>query len=212
MRPKHDRRNRAVLEMRPRSPGVLGRRPGPAEAVAGLRLPDRRVYPGGSRGCRGRRFCPSEDSHRKLFPFGSSPRGCRASGHASEGRIIEAVAPAWSEIAKLIAADPSVMYRIAPRKWEELIAGWYKAHGFDEVILTPASGDPGRDVIAVKRGVLSVRIIDQVKAERPGHLVPANAVRALLGVLGSDRGATKGLVTTASDFAPMIKTDELSTR
>ena len=126
-----------------------------------------------------------------------------------QGQIIVAVAPVWFEIAKMIEKDRSLMYQIAPRKWEELIAGWYEAYGFDEVILTPPSGDLGRDVIAVKRGVLSVRIIDQVKAYAPGRLVPANDVRALLGVLGSDRAATKGLVTTTSDFAPKIETDEL---
>jgi len=127
---------------------------------------------------------------------------------SSEGQIIQAVAPAWFEIVNMIKKDPALMYQIPPRKWEELIAGWYGAHGFDEVILTPRSGDLGRDVIAVKRGVLCVRIIDQIKAYAPGHLVPANDVRALLGVLGSDRGATKGLVTTTSDFAPKIETDE----
>lgn len=128
---------------------------------------------------------------------------------SSHGQVIVAVAPLWFEIAKMIEKDPSLMYQITPRKWEELIAGWYEAYGFDEVILTPQSGDLGRDVIAVKRGVLSVRIIDQVKAYAPGRLVPANDVRALLGVLGSDRAATKGLVTTTSDFAPKIETDEL---
>jgi hypothetical protein len=32
----------------------------------------------------------------------------------------------------------------------EMIAGWYKAAEFDEVILTPASADGGVDVIAVR--------------------------------------------------------------
>ncbi len=124
---------------------------------------------------------------------------------APEGQLIQAVAPPWFEIAKLIGRDPSLLYRINPRRWEELIAGWYKAYGFDEVILTPRAGDFGRDVIAVKRGVLCVRIIDQVKAYSPDHPVPANDVRALLGVLNTDRAATKGLVTTTSDFAPKIR-------
>jgi restriction system protein len=127
----------------------------------------------------------------------------------TEGRIIEAVAAPWLEILKLIEKDKSIIYQIDPRKWEELIAGWYKEYGFDEVTLTPRSGDLGRDVIAVKHGVLSVRILDQVKAYGPEHLVPANDVRALLGVLGSDHAATKGLVTTTSDFAPKIESDPL---
>ncbi|WP_161967125.1 restriction endonuclease [Fimbriiglobus ruber] len=107
----------------------------------------------------------------------------------------------------MIVADPTAMHQINPRKWEEMIAGWYKEYGFDEVTLTPASGDRGRDVIAVKHGALSVRILDQVKAYKPGHLVTANDVRALLGVLAGDRAATKGLVTTTSEFAPGIDTD-----
>jgi restriction system protein len=74
------------------------------------------------------------------------------------------------------------------------------------VTLTPRSGDYGRDVIAVKKGLGIVRVIDQVKAYTPPHLVTANDVRALLGVLPGD-GASKGFLTTTSDFAPGIKKD-----
>ncbi|MFO0863973.1 MAG: restriction endonuclease [Gemmataceae bacterium] len=125
----------------------------------------------------------------------------------SEGQIVEAVSIPWFMIAKLIEKHPSVVYQIDPRKWEELIAGWYTAAGFDEVILTPRSSDFGRDVIAVKYGMLTVRVIDQVKAYKEDLLVPANDVRALLGVLQADQRATKGFVTTTSDFAPRIADD-----
>jgi restriction system protein len=128
-----------------------------------------------------------------------------------EGQIIEAVNVPWYEILKLIEADENAVYRIDPRKWEEMIAGWYKDYGFDEVVLTPRSGDLGRDVIAVKHGVLSIRIIDQVKAYSHGNLVPANDVRAMIGVLSSDLNATKAVVTTTSDFAPKILEDPLIT-
>jgi restriction system protein len=73
---------------------------------------------------------------------------------------------------------------------------------------TPRSGDHGRDVIAIKKGLGLVRVIDQVKAFKPDHLVGANDVRALLGVLQGD-GASKGFLTTTSDFAPRIRTDPL---
>src|SRR5437764_14262305 len=76
-------------------------------------------------------------------------------GETSEGDLVQAVAPAWFEIAKMITKDPSFIFQLSPRKLEEMIAGWYEAYGFDEVTLTPSSGDFGRDVIAVKRGVLS---------------------------------------------------------
>jgi restriction system protein len=97
---------------------------------------------------------------------------------------------------------------LSDRQWEEIVAGAYKRAKFDEVILTPRSGDYGRDVIAIKKGLGTVRIIDQVKAYKPDHLVTANDVRALLGVLHGD-GASKGFLTTTSDFAPKLKVDPL---
>lgn len=125
----------------------------------------------------------------------------------TDGNLIISVAPAWDEIIAILEKDPDAAFKIDARKWEEIIAGAYRKAGFDEVILTPRSGDLGRDVIAVKRGYWSIRVIDQVKAHKPGHIVPANDVRALLGVLQADRNATKGIVTTTSDFAPKIATD-----
>jgi restriction system protein len=126
-----------------------------------------------------------------------------------DGSVIEALSIPWLAIMKMIEIDPSVVYQIEARKWEELIAAWYDEAGFDEVILTPRSGDLGRDVIAVKRGLFTVRLIDQIKAYKPGHLVTAEEVRALGHVLQADQNATKGFVTTTSDFAPKIKDDKL---
>jgi restriction system protein len=120
-----------------------------------------------------------------------------------EGRLIEAVTIPWFDIIKFLVKDPNAAFQIPSDKWEEIIAGAYKQAGFEEVILTPRSGDHGRDVIAVKKGLGSIRIIDQVKAYKPGHLVTAKDVQALMGVLQGD-GASKGFITTTSDFAPRI--------
>ncbi len=124
----------------------------------------------------------------------------------NEGQLIEAVTVPWFEIIRLLQADPNAAFQIPPRKWEEIIAGAYKKAGFEEVTLTPRSGDHGRDVIAVKRGLGSIRIIDQVKAYKPNHLVTADEVRALMGVLHADT-ASKGFLTTTSDFAPGLRQD-----
>ena len=126
----------------------------------------------------------------------------------TEGRLIEAVALPWFDIIQLLRNDPSIAFQISPDKWEEIVAGAYRKSGFDEVTLTPRSGDHGRDVIAVKKGLGSVRVIDQVKAYKPGHLVTADDVRALIGVLHGD-GASKGFLTTTSDFAPLLRKDPL---
>jgi restriction system protein len=129
---------------------------------------------------------------------------------ADKGSLILAVAVPWFDIIDQIGRDPNAAYQIPPEKWEEIVAGAYQTAGFDEVILTPRSGDYGRDVIATKKGLGHVRVIDQVKAFKPDHLVNANDVRALMGVLQAD-GASKGFLTTTSDFAPMIRTDPLIT-
>jgi restriction system protein len=125
----------------------------------------------------------------------------------SEGTLITAVAVPWMEIVKMLHEDPSLAFKIDPWKWEEIIAGAYKRAGFEEVTLTPRSGDHGRDVIAVKRGMGCVRFIDSVKRYGPDRSVPADDVRALLGVLLTDHNATKGILTTTSNFAPMIACD-----
>lgn len=129
-------------------------------------------------------------------------------GATESGQIIQLLEPAWTKIVSLLIKDPALVHQLTPRQWEEMIAATYDKAGFDEVILTPQSGDLGRDVIASKKGRGAIRIIDQVKAYRPGHNVTANDVRALLGVLQADHNATKGVVTTTSDFAPGIKTDQ----
>jgi restriction system protein len=125
-----------------------------------------------------------------------------------EGRLIMAVALPWFDIIRTLLRDPAAAHMIPPIKWEEIIAGAYKKAGFDEVTLTPRSGDHGRDVIAVKRGLGSIRIIDQVKAYKPGYLVSADDVRALMGVLQGD-GASKGFLTTTLYFAPRLYEDPL---
>ncbi|WP_161967470.1 restriction endonuclease [Fimbriiglobus ruber] len=130
-----------------------------------------------------------------------------AGDSTKEGAIIKAVAIPWRAIVQMIVKEPAVLFQVDPRRFEELVAGWYVEAGFDEVTLTPRSGDHGRDVIAVKKGIGCVRLLDSIKRYKPGHLVTADDVRALLGVLHGDLNATKGIVTTTSDFAPKLLQD-----
>ena len=125
-----------------------------------------------------------------------------------EGQIIRAVTLPWYDIIKLLEKNPRIAYQIKPRKWEEIIAGAYERDGFEVVILTPYSGDYGRDIIAVKRDIGLIRIIEEVKAYKPGHRVKAKEVRALMGAVYGD-GASKGYLTTTSEFAPKITKDPL---
>lgn len=124
-----------------------------------------------------------------------------------DGEIITFVDPFYSHLVGEIGKNPEIIYQIDPRKWEELVAAAYDKAGFDEVILTPRSGDYGRDVIAIKKGFGSVKFIDQVKAYKQGHIVKADEVRAPLGVLYGERDASKAIFTTTSTFAPKIEAD-----
>jgi restriction system protein len=125
-----------------------------------------------------------------------------------EGRVIASVGIPWRRIVALINADPSAIYQIDGFKWEEIIAGAYEESGlFDEVILTPRSGDRGRDVIATKHGRFSVRFVDQVKAYKPGNVVTAAEVREMVGVIHMYPNVNKGLMTTTSTFAPRLLDD-----
>lgn len=118
-----------------------------------------------------------------------------------DGFIIEAVSLPWLALMKKLAMDPAFIHQLTPEQLEELIAASYDRAGY-HTTLTPRSGDKGRDVIAEKRGIGAIRIIEQVKRYRPGHRVTADEVRALHGVLTLDQSASKGIVTTTSDFAP----------
>jgi len=98
---------------------------------------------------------------------------------ADRGKLIVAVLFPWFDIIEILKMDPRAAFEIPWDKWEEIIAGAYKQSGFEKVILTPRSGDYGRDVIAEKKALGTFRVIDSVKAFTPPRLVTADDVRAL---------------------------------
>lgn len=125
----------------------------------------------------------------------------------TEGELVTALSVPWKQIVDALVRRPDLAFEIPPRKWEEIVAAAFDAAGYDQVTLTPRSGDYGRDVIAVKYGVGSIRIVDSVKAYRGHHRVPHDDVRALLGVLFADSRATKAILSTTSSFMPGVHTD-----
>ncbi len=125
----------------------------------------------------------------------------------AEGVLVEGVSIVWFEVVEHFRKDPDAIFNYDPRKFEELIAGAYERAGYDEVKLTPRSNDKGRDVIAVKRGIGSVRILDQAKRYRRDRAVSPDEVRALIGVLATDLNASKAVMTTTSTIAPSVYVD-----
>jgi restriction system protein len=121
------------------------------------------------------------------------------------GSIIEIVGPAYSTIIKEIEKDNDFIFKFTkfPRKLEELIAGAYTYAGWDEVTLTPASHDGGKDIIATKNGV-SIRVYDQIKAFSKNRKVTVDDVRAIYGVMVHEQNVSKCIISTSSEFAPSV--------
>jgi|SRR5579862_2010124 len=125
----------------------------------------------------------------------------------TDGDIVIGVTPIFRRFLRELANDPNAINTLDPRQAEELVAGAYEEEGWDEVTLTPRSGDKGRDVIAMSKDYGTIRIVDQVKLFAAHRVVDANDVRALYGVLTMDRAASKGFITTTSTFAPGVLTE-----
>jgi restriction system protein len=144
---------------------------------------------------------------RTILRFGEEiPEG------KDKGRIVEMVTREWFDLVADILKDPRAACEVPWDVWEEVLAGSYKQDHWDDVILTPRSGDLGRDVIAAdetkRYGV--IRVIDQMKRYGPDKKVSAEQVRAMLGILPTD-GATKAIITTTADFAPGVWNDPFIT-
>jgi restriction system protein len=124
-------------------------------------------------------------------------------GRVPEGRWVLAVTPAWVQILEALGRDPDVFHKLTWWQWQQLIAGGYEKHGF-KVIIGPRSNDGGKDIIATatREDVGTIRILDQVKHYKPGHLVTAAQVREMWGVLDRNPSASKACISTTSDFAP----------
>jgi hypothetical protein len=105
------------------------------------------------------------------------------------------------QVIEYLAANPKLLYELSPRRFEELVAELYNRAGF-EVELTPASGDDGADVYAVRRDDLgSTLIVVQAKRYKPELKVKASAVRELYGTVDL-ANASAGVLITTSSFQP----------
>jgi restriction system protein len=125
----------------------------------------------------------------------------------TEGILVRSTSAIWLEIVQKLGSDWNLAFQLTADQWEELIAGAFHKDGYHEVTKTTRSGDHGRDVIAIKHGFGCVKILGSVKAYKPDHLVEYDAVRALVGVVTADQKASKGIITTTSDFPPLLEND-----
>jgi restriction endonuclease Mrr len=101
-----------------------------------------------------------------------------------------------------ILKNPSEVRGITPRQFEEFIAELLSELGFNNVILTPRSGDGGKDVIASHsvQGI-PLTFYFECKKYAEGNKVQLDTMRSLLGTVAHDsRKVTKGILVTTSKF------------
>ncbi|WP_067732920.1 restriction endonuclease [Novosphingobium naphthalenivorans] len=118
----------------------------------------------------------------------------------TQGAQIKASTVMWHAIVDVLRRDWTEAYRMPPQKFEELIAGAFERDGYSNVVLTPRSGDNGRDVIATTSGPGCVKVIASIKRYAAHHEVRYDDVRALLGVMLGEPDASKGMIITTSHF------------
>jgi restriction endonuclease Mrr len=125
-----------------------------------------------------------------------------------EPRSIALLEDINEEILFEIARAPELMYQLAPRKFEELIARLFVDKGY-EVTLTKATRDGGYDLFAkISDGITSNVILAECKRYKQENKVGVEVIRSLYGVTEMQR-ANQGLVITSSFFTKDAKNEQL---
>lgn len=115
-----------------------------------------------------------------------------------------AVAEVSDELIRELAEHPALMYKLDPRKFEELVTELYRRRGY-EATLTPASGDEGADVYVVSRDDLGRSLwVVQAKRYAAHNKIGAGVVRELYGTVMA-KNASAGVLVTTSFFEPGAK-------
>lgn len=135
-------------------------------------------------------------------PVALDPAGRELSpGSINHERLDIAIAEVSEELIETLAARPELLYRLDPRKFEQLVAELYRRQGF-EAKLTPRSGDEGVDVYVVSRSDLGRTLwVVQAKRHAPENRIEAGVVRELFGTVVA-KEASAGVLITTSFFQP----------
>lgn len=101
---------------------------------------------------------------------------------------------------KKLNENPTDLYQLSSRRFEELIAEIFIRKGYN-VELTPATRDGGKDIyVAHKNDFGSFLYVVECKKYNPNHKVGVNVLRDLYGILSKER-ATYGIAVTTSYFS-----------
>jgi len=104
------------------------------------------------------------------------------------------------ELVARLASEPSELYRIQPRYFEELVCALLVDMGLD-VHLTPATRDGGRDILAVSKSPFgNLLTIVECKRYAPHNKISVNELRSFLFTVRDQDRASCGLFATTSFF------------
>lgn len=101
-----------------------------------------------------------------------------------------------------ILRSPDLMRDLSPLDFERFVATLIDKIGFEDVVITPRSGDQGRDILAVKR-VHGIPVLFAFECKRygPDKPIGVDLLRALFGTIShGPTKANKGVLVTASRF------------
>ncbi len=115
-------------------------------------------------------------------------------------RMIEVVPHIDARIVSYFRQYPERLHDLTGRQFEELVASIFDGFGFS-VELTAATGDYGRDVIAIDEGE---RLKYLIECKRWKRNVGIAVVQRLHGVARGE-GATKGIIATTAGFTRQAK-------
>jgi len=102
---------------------------------------------------------------------------------------------------KALKDHPKDIFRLSPRKYEELIAELLSDMGY-EVTLTKATRDGGKDILAsLKTECGDFLCLVEAKRYRHDRKIGVSLVRELYGTL-CDFKATSGMLVTTSSYSP----------
>lgn len=113
--------------------------------------------------------------------------------------IITGVTILDSKLLQQVKSDPSIMYRLSPRQFEEMVCDILDAQGY-KVELTQQTRDGGKDIIVTQKSSLGdYCIYVECKKYDKNNPVRVKLVRELYGTVMADN-ATAGLMVTTSYY------------
>lgn len=114
--------------------------------------------------------------------------------------LVESVAAINDELISYLAKHPELMYKIDPRKFEELVAELLARQGYTPT-LTPRTRDGGYDIMATRSDSLGDHLyLVECKRYAPENKVGVAQVRGIYGVAKA-HAANKAVLVTTSSFS-----------